>query len=44
MAFGRDVCHILDSIVCYVGFLFPLWDAKRQPLAGKIVRTVVVPA
>jgi hypothetical protein len=44
MAFVRDVCHILDSIVCYVGFLLPLWDANRQPLADKIVRTVVVPA
>ena len=43
MAFVRDVCHLVDSVVCYVGFLFPLWDAKRQTLADKIVRTVVVP-
>ena len=27
-----------------VGYLFPLWDAKRQTLADKIMRTVVVPA
>jgi len=44
MAFVRDICHIVDAIICYVGFLFPLWDAKRQTLADKIVRTVVVPA
>jgi uncharacterized RDD family membrane protein YckC len=44
MAFVRDICHIIDAIICYVGFLFPLWDAKRQTLADKIVRTVVVPA
>jgi uncharacterized RDD family membrane protein YckC len=44
MAFVRDICHILDSLICYVGWLFPLWDAKRQTLADKIVKTVVVPA
>jgi uncharacterized RDD family membrane protein YckC len=44
MAFVRDVCHIVDSIICYVGFLFPLWDAKRQTLADKIVKTVVIHA
>jgi uncharacterized RDD family membrane protein YckC len=43
-AFLRDICHFVDSIICYVGFLFPLWDAKRQTLADKIMRTVVVPA
>jgi uncharacterized RDD family membrane protein YckC len=44
MAFARDLCHIVDSITCYIGWLFPLWDAKRQTLADKIVRTVVIPA
>jgi uncharacterized RDD family membrane protein YckC len=43
MAFVRDICHIVDSIICYVGWLFPLWDAKRQTLADKIVKTVVIP-
>lgn len=43
-AFLRDICHIVDSIICYVGYLFPLWDAKRQTLADKIMKTVVVPA
>jgi uncharacterized RDD family membrane protein YckC len=43
MAFVRDLCHILDSLACYIGWLFPLWDAKRQTFADKIIRTVVVP-
>ncbi len=42
-AFLRDLCHIIDAIICYVGFLFPLWDAKRQTLADKIMKTVVIP-
>jgi uncharacterized RDD family membrane protein YckC len=43
MAFARDICHIVDSIICYVGFLFPLWDAKRQTLADKMMTTVCLP-
>jgi uncharacterized RDD family membrane protein YckC len=43
MAFVRDICHIIDSFICMVGYLFPLWDAKRQTIADKIVRTVVIP-
>ena len=43
LAFARDICHILDSLACYIGWLFPLWDAKRQTFADKIVSTVVVP-
>ncbi|REO10986.1 RDD family protein, partial [Mycobacterium tuberculosis] len=31
------------AIICFVGFLFPLWDAKRQTLADKIMTTVCVP-
>lgn len=43
-AFVRDLCHLVDLVLAYVGFFFPLWDARRQTLADKIVRTVVVPA
>jgi uncharacterized RDD family membrane protein YckC len=43
MAFVRDICHFVDGVICYVGFLFPLWDAKRQTIADKIVGTVVIP-
>jgi uncharacterized RDD family membrane protein YckC len=42
MAFVRDIVHFVDGIICYVGFLFPLWDSKRQTIADKILHTVVV--
>lgn len=38
----RQFAHLIDSIICYVGWLFPLWDAKRQTIADKIVKTVVI--
>ena len=40
--FGRSIAHIFDALPCYLGFLWPLWDAKRQTFADKIVSTVVV--
>jgi uncharacterized RDD family membrane protein YckC len=43
-AFVRKLCHIVDSAICYVGWLWPLWDEKRQTLADKITGTVVVAA
>jgi uncharacterized RDD family membrane protein YckC len=42
LAFGRDIAHIVDAVICYVGFLFPLWDAKKQTLSDKICKTVVL--
>ncbi len=42
MAFVRDIAHIVDNVICYIGWLFPLWDAKKQTIADKIVKTVVV--
>lgn len=41
MAFVRQICHILDGF-CYVGYLWPLWDSKRQTFADKIINTVVL--
>jgi uncharacterized RDD family membrane protein YckC len=43
MSIVRQLAHIVDAIICYIGFLFPLWDAKRQTLADKIMTTVVLP-
>ena len=43
MSIVRQIAHIVDSLVCYIGYLFPLWDAKRQTLADKIMTTVCVP-
>jgi len=42
MAFVRQLAHILDALPCYIGFLWPIWDARRQTFADKIVNTVVV--
>ena len=39
----RQIAHVLDSLVCFLGYLFPLWDAKRQTFADKIMTTVCVP-
>ncbi len=43
MSIVRQLAHIVDSIICFVGYLFPLWDAKRQTLADKIMSTVCLP-
>jgi uncharacterized RDD family membrane protein YckC len=40
-AFLRDIVHYLDGIA-YVGYLWPLWDEKRQTFADKLMRTIVV--
>ena len=43
MAFLRDLLHILDALLCYLGFLWPIWDARRQCLfSDKIMNTVVL--
>ena len=39
----RQLAHIIDGAICYIGYLFPLWDAKRQTIADKIMTTVCVP-
>jgi uncharacterized RDD family membrane protein YckC len=41
MAFVRQICHLLDRICC-IGYLWPLWDGKKQTFADKIIGTVVV--
>ncbi|MBT2471469.1 RDD family protein [Streptomyces sp. ISL-66] len=42
MAFVRRLAHFLDSIACYIGWLWPLWDEKKQTFADKVCGTVVV--
>ncbi len=43
MAFLRDLVHALDGAAYYVGYLWPLWDEKRQTFADKLMQTVVLP-
>ena len=39
-AFIREIAHVVDGIF-YIGYLWPLWDLKRQTFADKLVNTVV---
>jgi uncharacterized RDD family membrane protein YckC len=41
IALVRDLLHTLDGL-CLIGYLFPLWDPRRQTFADKIVNTVVL--
>ena len=43
MSIVRQLAHIIDGAICYIGYLFPLWDTKRQTIADKIMTTVCVP-
>jgi uncharacterized RDD family membrane protein YckC len=40
MSLVRQLAHVVDI---FGGFLFPLWDAKRQTFADKIMTTVCLP-
>ena len=44
LAIGRQFLHILDSLPFYIGYLWPLWDERRQTFADKVADTVVVQA
>jgi uncharacterized RDD family membrane protein YckC len=44
MAVARYFVHILDAIPCYIGFLWPLWDEKKQTFADKVLKQIVVTA
>jgi len=39
---GRKFAHIVDSLVCMLGWLLPLVDARRQTIADKLLQTYVV--
>jgi len=43
MSIVRQLAHFVDAIICYIGYLFPLWDAKRQTIADKIIKTICLP-
>ena len=40
--FLRDIAHYVDSLICYLGWLWPLWDSRRQTIADKIMSSVVI--
>ena len=39
---GRAFLHILDALSLGLGYLWPLWDAKKQTFADKAIHSVVV--
>ena len=44
LSIARGFVHVVDALPCYVGYLWPRWDAKKQTFADKILKTVVVKA
>ncbi len=42
-AFLRDLVHIVDGFA-YIGYLWPLWDERRQTFSDKLMKTIVVDA
>jgi len=42
LSVGRGFLHIVDGIPLYLGYLWPLWDEKKQTFADKIVQTLVI--
>jgi hypothetical protein len=43
MSVVRQLAHVIDTAICYIGYLFPLWDPKRQTIADKIMSTICLP-
>ena len=40
--FGRNLLSFINSLPLYLGWLWPLWDSKRQTFVDKALNTVVV--
>ncbi|WP_238176989.1 RDD family protein [Kribbella sp. VKM Ac-2566] len=38
----RQLTHSIDGFACYIGYLWPLWDRRRQTFADKINNTYVI--
>jgi uncharacterized RDD family membrane protein YckC len=44
LAFVRYLLNIVNAIPCYLGYLWPIWDDKKQTFADKIMSTYVIKA
>lgn len=38
----REIAHLSDFALLFIGFLWPLWDDRGQTFADKIVGTIVI--
>jgi uncharacterized RDD family membrane protein YckC len=43
-AFLRYLLHIVDGLPCYLGYLWPIWDSRKQTFADKIMNSFVIHA
>ncbi len=41
-AVARQLAHLLDAVPFHLGYLWPLWDERRQTFADKMCDTLVV--
>jgi uncharacterized RDD family membrane protein YckC len=41
-AFRRGLEHLFDMIILGVGYLYPIWDRRKQTLADKMNKTIVI--
>lgn len=44
LSFLRYLLNIVNAIPCYLGYLWPIWDDKKQTFADKIMSTYVIKA
>jgi len=44
MGIAREFAHFVDTFALFLGWLWPLWDGKRQTFADKIVGSVAIVA
>jgi uncharacterized RDD family membrane protein YckC len=42
MTWVRQWVHLLDALILGIGYLWPLWDRKRQTFADMIMKTAVL--
>jgi len=43
-SFLRQILHFVDALPCMLGFLWPIWDSRKQTFADKIMGTFVIQA
>jgi uncharacterized RDD family membrane protein YckC len=44
LAFLRYLLNIVNALPCYLGYLWPIWDDRKQTFADKIMSTYVIKA
>lgn len=41
LTFVRQLAHVLDFLPCFLGYLWPVWDAEKRTFADMIMATRV---